>query len=324
MTADRLIDPADPNGELARLLEEHRQAMDSGRFQDAQAMVPDLFSLAEQWSEQNPSVDHDLTLKADDCQERGDWEGAVAAHRAVLAIQDLNPMRCCSAHGELRSLFRLLNRNDEALLAAQSAVTAARQADSEFLLAGSLQALAVCLMDRQEFEQSAALLEEALSILPPDLMYDQMRATTWVLRAECGLLSGKLDGIQADLAKARAILEPAASSMAIAGGLHTDLARWWRVMAQTHAACGETDATVMAWQNAVQECRHVVSLPHTQNVRTKAALAFMLAGLAQAQTAAGRTSEAENTRRQRAALIDELHLPAGVTLSEPRIQKSLR
>jgi tetratricopeptide (TPR) repeat protein len=137
-----------------------------------------------------------------------------------------------------------------------------------------------------------------------------------IARAECSLRSGLQCDAASDLKRAFELLDRY-SGMMLAAGICADLARWWLVTAMLRNASDDLDGAVAAWQNAVAKCKEVASMPHTATLHSRISVAYMLAGLAGALQANGRSQEADEVNAERNALVRSFRLPPGVNPRKP-------
>ena len=195
------------------------------------------------------------------------------------------------------SLYRLLEKPDEALKECRLAVDAARESDTALLLALTLERLARGLHEAGLVTEAKCHLAEALEVAGDDAMYNQVRASVLTELARCHIAEGQLAAANTKLTAAYEILSPQLA-MDFAAAVHSDGSRWWAAMAELAAARYQHEAAIAAWEQAVAAARHVASLPHSQDAHSEKAVANVLAKLADAHAAAGRNAEASATRAQ--------------------------
>jgi tetratricopeptide (TPR) repeat protein len=299
---------ATPDEPFGKLMQQYQRAVENRDFDDASGAVHDIFALAEEWSEENPSPDFELTIAAGAFEERADWGAAESAYNQILCLSDLEPATEYKAHSNLASLFRLLGRNLDALGHARCATAAARRVDLSILLAMALKGETRCLIRCGEIAEAVNVIAEAISAIDDDTMCNQMCASLLTLRAECAIRNGAIAEAEGDLDEAFSLLEPMAG-MDIAAGVHSDLSHWWSVTARLRAKHDDRDGTISAWQKAVLTAKHVASLPHADNVYTKAAVANILKGLADALLLCGRPDDAAAAIDERNAILYNIGVP---------------
>ncbi len=301
-------DGATPDEPFAKLMQQYQRAVDDWDFEDATGTVHDIFALAEEWCDENPSPDFALTITAAEFEERADWSAAESAYNQILSLPDIEPAVEYKAHGDLAGLCRLLQRDSDALAHVRYATAAARRADLTVLLVMALQGEARCLIKCGQISEACNVIAEAISVIDDDKMYNQARASILTLRAECDIHNDADADAERDLERAYDLLEPLAG-MDIAAGIHSDLSRWWSVTARLCAKRDDREGSVAAWQKAVGISKHVDSLVHADNVYTKSVVADMLKGLADALLVCDRTDDATVACDERNALLDRIGVP---------------
>lgn len=122
----------------------------------------------------------------------GDWAGAEAAYRKILAIQQQtgNAGLVAKPQMDLSQLFCLSGRLDEAWDFACAATSSARQTGLYPLLAMALRNKAFCALARGATIEALAAASEAVQVIEPGKIADLMRAQAYTIRAECLLADG--------------------------------------------------------------------------------------------------------------------------------------
>lgn len=293
---------------FANALERYQAAFGSQDIDEAEGAIDDIFALAEAFADENPSEDLKLMLQASDCEERGDWVGAEAAYRALLDLPNVDPLGIHRAHVSLYSHFKLLGRDADAFEHARLASLAARQTDFGIIKTLSLWRDARCALDRGELPVAESAIAEAFTIVDQDKVANQLRAKLLIVRAETAVARGRLSAAETDLQEAMELLHPM-SAMAMAGGIHSDLADGWSVTSRVRAARSDMCGAVEAAAKAVAAHRHLAALPHLAGVHTRVALAAALKNLADALNADGLRQEAQAALQEHDAIIDEAKIP---------------
>lgn len=301
-------DDATPDEPFGKLMQQYQRAVENRDFEDASNAVHDIFAHAEEWCEKNHSSDFELTIAAGEFEERADWGAAESAYRQILSLSGLEPATEYNAHSDLASLCRLLGRNSAALGHARFATAAARRADCSILLTMALEGESRCLIRCGEIAEAVNVIAEAISAIDDDTMHNQTHARMLTLRAECAIRNGAIADAERDLDEACSLLE-AMVGMYIAAGVHSDLSRWWTVTARLRAKCNDRDGSISAWQKAVVIAKHVASLPQVDNVYTKAAVARILKGLADALLLCGHQDDAAAAFGERNAILYNIGVP---------------
>jgi len=181
-----------PAEEFGEALQRYQDAVDANEPREAEAAAYEIFALAEQWSDQNPSPESGLSMAAGECAERGDWAGAEALYRQILALPDSQPMSEYRAHSELAGLLHRLKRSAEASAEEALATVAARRAEVPILLIMALVDQAICLLSEHRFDEATPVIAEALSLSANDRAYGQLRAQALLARSRCALHTATL------------------------------------------------------------------------------------------------------------------------------------
>jgi tetratricopeptide (TPR) repeat protein len=292
--------------------ERFQSALHDRNFSAATEATAEIFALAEKSCRENPSKTLELNYAAEEFENRAEWGAAESAYQQILSLPDLSPADEYKAHVDLAGLCRLLNRDSDSLEHARSATLAARRFDSSVLLLMAFQGEAGCLIRNKNFSEARQVVAEAISVLEPDKMYDQLRANVLMLKAECDLHCGAIMEAGQGLDQANCLLEPLAG-LQIAAGIQSGLCHWWSVTARHRAQRGDCEGAISAWQKAVNLGKHVASLPQAVNVYTKCAVAQMLKGLADALLVCDRAEEAAIALDERKELIRRIGAPDNET-----------
>src|SRR5690606_27690467 len=93
-------------------------------------------SMIAEANEDGPSDDLLFAIEAKECEDTGDWEGALSAYVVALthAEQSDLPWSIWKAHEDLVGLYLLLDRKDDALRHQRLATATARRDDSIVVL----------------------------------------------------------------------------------------------------------------------------------------------------------------------------------------------
>ena len=293
---------------IVPLFEKFDRAVEEGDFETATGAVEDVFAHVNEWAEKSPSPDLDLTTAAAEFEACADWCSAEAMYKRILSLPDAAPHVESIAHSHLSGLCRLLHRDADSLDHASRATAVARRSDLPMLLLRALERQSRCLLGCGRIAEARDVIAEAIPMIDNDAAPNQMRAKFLISRAECALRDGALAEAEPDLEEAYRLLEPLAE-MEMAAGVHGDLSRWWSVTARLRTQCDDRDGAISAWREAVEISKHVDSLPQVVGVYTKASIADMLKGLAEALSAAGRTDEAAVVLEERDELLERIGVP---------------
>jgi len=297
-------------GALLRALEAFQQGVSANNAEQVEAAALNLLAAAGEHAEKNPPPALKLKLEARECEVHGNWTGAEACHRKVLALQEAagNGSLICKAHYDLSRLFLLIGDLERADACARAATGAARQTDLFPLLVMALDNQAICALRRSDHAGALEAASEAVTAVEPGRNHDWVRAGALVTRARCRLASGDFAGGESDLAACKPILVDQEVSPILAG-LHSRAAGWWEVTAGSRTHNGDLWGACEAWTEAVKCRRHVASLPQVSGPYTLAALARALGCLGEAFEAAGKPEDSKATRAEALRIWCELGLP---------------
>lgn len=304
MSDDELDLDAKAFGELA---ERYQEAVDASDSAAAEEAMGEIFSLAAEWCESNPSEDFNLTVAAHECEERADWVGAEAAHKQILSLETADEIVRGKACSDLAGLCSLLGRDEEALDYARQATVLVRRVDVPVLLALFLTGEARRLIECGRYEELEAIVDEGLKLAADEDMQSQVYPNFLTLRAELSLHRKNLLEADRDLAAAFDGHSRYAN-MEMAAGVKTDLMRWWSVTAKLRAARSDLSGAVVACETAVATAREVTAMPHAESVYAHAALARRLEELGDALIADGREDDAAAAFSESRAIFERIGL----------------
>ncbi len=296
-----------------RFSELHQQIQDSigsGDHEQAEGSIDELFELAVDSCINDPTPYFVLSVTAGECEENSDWSGAESAYMQILELPDAEPVTRYFAHRHLASLYRLLNRESDALEHASLAIAAVREDDDPMplMLAMAQSHRASLLFHFGRAEEARPCIEEGLAELDADEMFDIVRGGLLIQRAHCEVNHGRLSQAKSDL-KTAFPLFGRWKNFEMAAGVQSSVARWWSVQGMVHSAKRNHAEAVKAWQKAVAICQQIDTLEHCQDVHTRAAIARMLHGLTDALKSAGHANESEATSAEAEVIFSKLGLP---------------
>ncbi len=294
---------------FVRGLEAYQKSDQAGNLEQTEAAAMEMFAAATEHAEKHPTPQMTLKLEAVECEGRGDWAGAEASYRKILALEEEagNLAAIAKAHYDLSSLFLLAGDLDNADTSARAAVSAARRSGPFPLSVMVLEQQAGCALARSDHAAALAAASEAVAAVEEGPLYDFMRASTWLLRARCRMAAGDWAGGASDLAASQPILL-GRELLSIAAGSHSRAARWWELTALARAHESGLQEASQAWARAVQIRRYVASLSHVAGPYTLAALARSLHGLYEALETAGKPEDSKAARAEARRIWSELGL----------------
>ncbi len=277
-----------------RGLEAYQQSAEAGNSEQMEASALEMLATAAEDAERNPTPQLTLKMEAGDCEHRGDWQGAEACYRKVLALEEStgNHAAICKAHYDLSNLFLLLGDLEKADACAGAATAGARQSGMFTLLVMTLEPQTSCALARSDFAGALEAVSQALAAIEPGRVFDGLRAGAWVTRARCRMACGDWPGGESDLDASKPILLGGDRSPIFAG-FHSRAARWWELTAVARAHKGDLEGACQAWAEAIRIRRQVSGLCHVAGPYTMAALARALTGSSKALELAGKTDDAK-------------------------------
>jgi tetratricopeptide (TPR) repeat protein len=273
---------------------------------------PEFNEAVEKWFDAATGVATQMsqwTSEARACEAAGEWAGAEAKYKQILALPDLAQVHRYKAHADLSALCALLARHAEALEHAHQATAAARAEQMDVLVGMALRGEVIRLLQVDRAAQALPLVEESLAHLGDDSKFGLLRARHFVLRAGCRQRLAEYDEAQRDLDRAFVLYRPRDDD-AIAIGVQSDLATAWSIQARLRTAAGDADGAIDAWRKAVEKARFADEspLPNASSVHSKSAIALMLGGLAEALAAAGDLESAAAARTEREDVLRAIGL----------------
>ena len=276
-----------------RGLKAYQQSAEAGNSGQMKASALEMFAAAAEEAEKNPTPQLTLKLEAGNCERRGDWQGAEACYRKVLALEEStgNHGAISKAHYDLSNLFLLLGDLEKADACARRATAIAHHSGAFPLLVMTLEQQTSCALARSDFAAALEAASEAVAVIEPGRVFDKLQAGAWVARARCHMACGDWPSGESDLAASQPILFGSDISPIFAG-LHGRAARWWEVTAISRTHNGDLQGACQGWSEAVRIRRHVSGLCHVAGPYTMAALARTLKGSSDALELAGKRDEA--------------------------------
>lgn len=222
--------------EHLRLVDEAREHVNAGRWEQAETAHRDVLALAE-----------------------------VAGNLAMVY----------KAHDDLRAFYAMRGMPDKALIEACTAVEVARKVDMIPVIGMALEGLSRCYLSVGDLDAATTTAEELVDITPLKKMYELLRARALIMRAQCRLERGVITEAQDDLDIAWQLLAPQAKALIFAG-VQSALASWWELTAEIKTLEKDAGAAVQAMAKAVEFRRTTAQLPQLAIPYTYHALAQVL------------------------------------------------
>ena len=209
----------------------------------AQQAALAALTLASEEALRNPTPDLLLRQEADELESKSKWSEAEVVRLKVLAWSETsgNFGLLARAQMDLCGLLRLLGRFHDAGHWAGAAITSARRAELLPLVIMALGYEVSCALDRGNSTGALAAAAEALRLIAPGKIHDQMRAKALTTRAKCLLASGDSAGAALDLVASWELLKAQSGSwmMTMPGPIDA-MANWWEVKSQLEERQGKS------------------------------------------------------------------------------------
>jgi tetratricopeptide (TPR) repeat protein len=301
---------ADFSKQFQTAIKSYAEAVETGRPEEADQAALSAFMLASMEAMNHPTPSLELAAKAQDCEAAGDWAGAETAHRARLRLEEQtgNDGLITKPNLDLSRLFRLIGNLEDARTFALAAASFARRTNIPSLVAMALENEAGCALERGDAEGALKAAEEALRILEPGKLTALTRAIALTMRARCLLAKGDLRLAEADLTRARELLE-ARTAPSFGAGPVVGFARWWEAKAEIQAKQQDWPVAAKTQARAVENRRLAAERDLSQGPHSKAALARSLEQFAFLLQQIGDQNSASETRSEANTIWRSIHLP---------------
>jgi len=292
--------------EFEKTIESYAKAIADDRPEDAQNAALQALFMAGEEARRNPTPSLQLKEEAGQCEERGDWAEAETAYRKVMALEESSGKWAMIAKAEmdLYRLLRLVGRLDEAWEFACRATASARRAEMFPVLVMALECQVRCALDRGDPAGALAAASEAVQIIEPGKLFDQMRARALAGRAMCCLANGEPAAAESDLASSWELLQTRSGTAVLPGPILT-LASWWEVKSQLEEQRGNSEGAREAMTRALEYLRQL------HGPYALFAIARALGRLATLLNQAGDSFAAERAANEAAAIRRDLRLLQG-------------
>jgi tetratricopeptide (TPR) repeat protein len=175
-------------------LDAFQKGASTGNSEQMEAAALNAFVAAAEEAERNPSASLLLKNAASECEARGDWAGAEARYREVLALEEAsgNHGLIFKARYDLSGLFQLLGNLERASAWVLAATDSARQADCFPLLFMALENQARFALKRSDYAGALEAASEAVAIVKPEPMSTICGPARWCFEPDVGSLRGTL------------------------------------------------------------------------------------------------------------------------------------
>lgn len=268
-----------PDAKGDELMQAYQEALEKGETQAIESAAMAFFDYASEHGVMEPSQDLLWKQKAHEHEAVGEWDEAEAAYCRclVLAQEQDQPGMVFKANSDLSRLYAFLGRKERALESAEAALEAARVSDMKPLIGMALENCTFCLLNQENIVRALETTEELVQMLSAsfDKAYDTQKARALVLRARCWVELRQTAQAEQDLAAALPLLDHL-SGVAFLAGVQSGLAHFWEVTARCTFLRPDLNASVAAWQKAVEYRRVVSESDHLEGPYKYAALARSL------------------------------------------------
>jgi hypothetical protein len=193
-----------------------------------------------------------LQQEADDLERKGDWSGAEAARRKVLALEETAGDFGTKAQLDLCRLLSLVGCGDEAWQFAVAATASARRTEVFPLIYMALENEARCALDRATLPEALAAASEAVQVIEPGKPSELMRASALTTLARCLLAANDSAGAEMQLLMSWELLKARSSDSMLLPGPIRALANWWEVKCQLEERQGDLGGALAAITRAIE------------------------------------------------------------------------
>jgi tetratricopeptide (TPR) repeat protein len=297
----------------AALLQRFQNAMEAQLYADATEAMLEFVAHAGILYTAVPTPDNELLAEADRCLSQCDWAGTERALLQRLALPDISCNIAAGTHMNLARLYDLLNQEAKSLRHSELATAAMREYRiTNMPLVMALHSEANRNLRFGHISRASEIVAESLSLLEDSVLWNHLRAKTFVLRGKCEVHTGQLELARADLDSAFGLIQPM-TAMEFAAGIRASLSECWEVRGELSTTLGDLDDAVDCWQEAAALARAVLNestILEREVAYDLIAMADVLDGLSRALTAVDRIAEAREADAQRADIHTSLGLPA--------------
>jgi tetratricopeptide (TPR) repeat protein len=199
---------------------------------------------------------------AEDCEEVGDWSGAIEAYRKTLDLCDLHSFKYSEAYSSIGDVQRLLGDEEAALGSYETATTKLLTDDSRVLWRHRLAKEVFQLIRLGHIPRARKLLKRALETPEGEFVDHLGIAKMLIASARCDLAVRQSNSAGQSLRLAWDWLETLVQSWAAdedslrqALGIHSTYAAWWLTEAKRRRVAREADSEVIALKHAIEKVR---------------------------------------------------------------------
>jgi tetratricopeptide (TPR) repeat protein len=181
-------------------------SMRSNNPEQAEAAALNLMKLSVERAEREPTEMDRRTRSAWECEMRGDWKGAEALYRGILALPETsaNPPVLYKTHSRMGALQSLTGRIKEAVESARAEISAARHSGLGILEVNALIHEARLLLGLGDHTAALKIASEAVAAAESIPNFKQGFSHAHIVRARCLAAMGDAAAAQADLDRVKA------------------------------------------------------------------------------------------------------------------------
>lgn len=249
-------DPQLPKSLQAMILDAQAALSKPKLAEEADGEYESIWRSVDEWNERLARGEYEQALywqcAAEDCEEAGDWNGAIEAHRQILELSDTSDVEQSRAYSQIAAVQRVLGDDEDALESYHLASMLARPLSDVLCRHYSCnEAKHLCRMGRAD--EARQLIEETLAAHGEALSVDHLgMGRLLTVLACCELANAELQSAQESLDVAwqwlEALRQPyeEVGSMNDAVGLIAAFAAWWQVSAGLSELNNDDDAAIEA------------------------------------------------------------------------------
>lgn len=258
------------------------------------------------------------TCQAEDCEEDGDWQGALAAYRQILALESRHYVAYSKAHRGLACIFNLLGQEDDAL---RHCHMAAHVPADESL--DTIQKNAVCdeawqyLRSKQVAKANLLLSRLLAQVADPDedgFAY----AHLFIVSSACHVMIGQGRCARKLLSQSWCALDSLSDSLTSSGiadgsvdppGVMSLRGTWWLVEAERCRQIGKPKAELGACRESLRIAKHLAADDPVSIVGAEYTVMRRLLSLAEACQRQGLTDESAAQFNEAEAIAERRKFP---------------
>ncbi|HEX3599743.1 MAG TPA: hypothetical protein VHU84_06340 [Lacipirellulaceae bacterium] len=310
-----------------------------------QSMIADAKKVADEWQPDEDGDDpvmraaNDWVLRlsrgefddrqywecaAEDCEEVGDWLGAIAAYRKMVEIPDLFSLYLAKAHKSIGMVQGLLGDDRAALKSYRTAVSNVKD-DVPVLQRTFIGNEIAQLLRMGQIRRARKLVRRGIASHSDESFNHFGMAMLLIQSAKCDLADGKLIEARQSLDCASQWLDALLQSfrsvsedLEIPPGIRSAQVVWWFTEAERRRLAGEGESEIEALQRAIEEARLCFDPQGWQGIWDDLRLMYLLDQIADAYDRHGKPVEANTARFEVDEIFNRRHFPESAKRRERR------